>query len=506
MVNQCRPGGRRKRLLLRQIILSLGLLLVLLLCAPTVMAQRWSSDTQRTLDAIVALRDEGRYAEAIRQARAAARTARELGDSLYLATAYRYHSETILANPRRTTRQRTEAIRLLRESTRIYQQLNENRLARENITLLNRITNNQLAPTIPTTPGAPPGYEVRPPSKTLRERLDSLELESETLAAVVATQNATISELTERQVRQLLLLSDQERRLDSLAIVGLEDSLLLTQQQIILRQQESELVQERQQRNILVLVALVVALALLVIYTRYVAIRRYQQQLEEKNVIIASEQRRSDELLRNILPAMIAAELKREGKAVARTYESVTVLFADFRGFSQLASRLPAADLIKYLDEAFRSFDAIVDELGLEKIKTIGDAYMCAAGLPEVQSDHAERAVRAALRMQHYLATNPHFEARIGLHSGPVVAGVVGSRKFAYDIWGDTVNMAARLEAASEVGRVNISRATRELLPANRYRFIPRGRVPVKNIGDVEMFFVEAEEMIAVADAPTTLD
>jgi class 3 adenylate cyclase len=194
-------------------------------------------------------------------------------------------------------------------------------------------------------------------------------------------------------------------------------------------------------------------------------------------------------LLLNILPVSVAAELKETGKATARLYDSVTVLFADFKGFSKLAAATEPEVLINLLDEAFRAFDEIIAAHGLEKIKTIGDAYMCASGLPEETKDHAGRTVRAGLAMQAYLQGNPNFDARIGIHSGSVVAGVVGKHKFVYDIWGDTVNQASRLEAAGEIGRVTVSSTTRDLL-GKKFVCEAAGTFEAKNIGLMERFFV----------------
>ncbi len=222
--------------------------------------------------------------------------------------------------------------------------------------------------------------------------------------------------------------------------------------------------------------------------------------LFNRNKIIQKEKKRSDDLLLNILPAKTAEELKLHGKAKARRYDSVTVLFTDFKGFTAISEQISAEELVAELDECFRAFDDIIGRYGIEKIKTIGDAYFCAAGLPEPTSTHAEDMVRAALEMQVFMkqfgeknraAGKPVFVCRLGIHTGPVVAGVVGQKKFAYDIWGDTVNMAARMESSGEPERVNISEATYALVKDN-FRCIPRGKVEAKGKGEVEMYFVES--------------
>ncbi|MCF8246448.1 MAG: tetratricopeptide repeat protein [Saprospiraceae bacterium] len=222
--------------------------------------------------------------------------------------------------------------------------------------------------------------------------------------------------------------------------------------------------------------------------------------LFNRNKIIRKEKKRSEDLLLNILPAKTAEELKAHGKAKARRYDSVTVLFTDFKSFTTIAEQMPAEALVAELDECFRAFDEIVGRHGIEKIKTIGDAYFCAAGLPEPTTTHAEDMVLAALEMQVFMqkfqqkqreAGKPVFVCRLGIHTGPVVAGVVGQKKFAYDIWGDTVNMGARMESSGEPDKVNISEAT-FLLVKDKFKCIPRGKVLAKGKGEVEMYFVEA--------------
>ncbi|HNQ00032.1 MAG TPA: adenylate/guanylate cyclase domain-containing protein, partial [Bacteroidia bacterium] len=188
---------------------------------------------------------------------------------------------------------------------------------------------------------------------------------------------------------------------------------------------------------------------------------------------ISKEKKRSDELLLNILPEETAEELKATGTAKAKSFDMVTVLFTDFKNFTQASERLSAEELVEEINYCYSEFDRIVTKYNIEKIKTIGDAYMCAGGLPVSNDTHPEDVVRAGLEMQAFIARNmqerikkgqPYFELRLGIHTGPVVAGIVGIKKFAYDIWGDTVNTASRMESSGETGKVNISEFTYELV------------------------------------------
>jgi class 3 adenylate cyclase/DNA-binding NarL/FixJ family response regulator len=224
------------------------------------------------------------------------------------------------------------------------------------------------------------------------------------------------------------------------------------------------------------------------------------REIEKQKTIIEKAKAQSDSLLLNILPDEIAEELKEFGRSYARKHDQVSVLFADIKGFTSIAEKLTPVKLVMQLDEVFGAFDNIIAKYGMEKIKTIGDAYMCACGLPKADSENALKAVKAALDMQHYLRefgqTNkiqdlPIFEVRIGIHTGPLVAGVVGSKKFAYDIWGDAVNLASQMEQHSEPGRVNISAATYALVKAH-FQCTDRGMIVTKSKGDVEMYFVDA--------------
>jgi len=263
--------------------------------------------------------------------------------------------------------------------------------------------------------------------------------------------------------------------------------------------QQQELAQAQTRAWALIAGALVLALLAALLFNRNRIRARANRDLASKNAEIQQERERADSLLKNILPEKTAQELKEKNSVQPVRYESVTVLFSDFKNFTSIAEKLSPEELVAELDACFRLFDHIIEEHGLEKIKTIGDAYMCAGGIPEPNKTHALDTVRAAIEMQRGLQNlmeknalegKPIFEMRIGIHTGPVVAGVVGSRKFAYDIWGDTVNTAARLEHGSEAGKINISQTTWEAVRAEiGCRF--RGKLPAKNKGEIAMYFVE---------------
>lgn len=215
-----------------------------------------------------------------------------------------------------------------------------------------------------------------------------------------------------------------------------------------------------------------------------------EQKVKERTQSLQLEKQKTNELLHNILPEEIVVELKSTGKTKARQYDPVTVLFTDFVNFTGISEKMSPDELVSEIHENFTAFDAIMEKHGLEKIKTIGDAYMAVCGLPVPRTDHAQRALYAALDIQQYVMEKKgKFNIRIGLHSGPVVAGIVGVKKYAYDIWGDTVNLAARMEQHSEAGKINISRFTYELVK-NEFSFEHRGKVKAKHKGEIDMYFV----------------
>jgi len=256
---------------------------------------------------------------------------------------------------------------------------------------------------------------------------------------------------------------------------------------------QDEVRKKNRTRNILVGGALLLIMLAGGIYSRLRYIRKAKNIIEE-------EKDRSNNLLLNILPADIAEELKIHGKAEARDFDLVSILFTDFKGFTAASAKLSAADLVNEINTCFEAFDHIMGKYKIEKIKTIGDAYMAAGGLPVSTDDSVKNTVLAALEMQDFIGkrkaemdaqNKPAFEMRVGIHTGPVVAGIVGVKKFQYDIWGDTVNTASRMESSGEVGEVNISQATFETLKDDpQFAFESRGKIEAKGKGEIEMYFV----------------
>tara|TARA_R110002167_G_scaffold330752_1_gene537414 strand:- start:54 stop:1121 length:1068 start_codon:yes stop_codon:yes gene_type:complete len=258
---------------------------------------------------------------------------------------------------------------------------------------------------------------------------------------------------------------------------------------------ELDLTNQQKQTQKVVTIATGIALFLIIL----LAIGLYRRNVFTKrtNAIIEKEMARSERLLVNILPEETARELKEFGKVKAKKFESVSVLFTDFEAFTAASEHVDPELLVTRLGYYFTAFDDIIEKYGLEKIKTIGDAYMCAGGLPFPIEDHAIKMVKAAFEILQFVEeaksekeTDFSFNVRIGINTGPVVAGVVGSKKFSYDIWGDTVNVASRMETFSDSGKINISKNTYNLVK-DVFDCEFRGQIEVKNKGLMSMYFVK---------------
>ena len=302
----------------------------------------------------------------------------------------------------------------------------------------------------------------------------------------------------------MLMQSEMIRKRTEEALLHQEDSVKLLnsekeKQDLKLAKQGVELEAQRQ-RNKLYIIAAALGLSLFVVVgALFVYRQKTIQELSDKNKIIQEEKRRSDELLLNILPEEVMHELKAHGKTQARNYSKATVLFADIKDFTTISEQLSPDDLIEGLDAYFERFDKVIEKYDIEKIKTIGDAYVCAGGVPTKSEGNPHLVVQAALdftyeidklRRERTAQGKIPFEFRIGIHTGQLVAGVIGIRKFAYDIWGDTVNMAARMQQSSEAGKINISGATYEMVK-DKFACVYRGKIEAKNKGQIDMYFVE---------------
>lgn len=226
--------------------------------------------------------------------------------------------------------------------------------------------------------------------------------------------------------------------------------------------------------------------------------RNYRRKVKI-NKLLDKQKDKIEGLLLNILPAEVAKELQTTGEAEPKHYNEVSVLFSDFKGFTAHAEKLSPQELVQELNACFVAFDEIIGKYNLEKIKTIGDAYMCAGGIPIEREGHIQSMVKASLEMQQWIRTNnekrltnglPAWDLRIGIHVGPLVAGVVGKKKYAYDIWGSTVNIASRMESNGEPGRVNISSAVYESIKSD-YNCSYRGKIYAKNVGEIDMYFID---------------
>ena len=236
-------------------------------------------------------------------------------------------------------------------------------------------------------------------------------------------------------------------------------------------------------------------------------LKNRKQELEKEVLLrtaeLREEKKKSDDLLLNILPMEIAEELKATGTTTAKDFSEVTVLFTDFKNFTLMSEQLNAQELVNEINYCYSAFDTIITKHGVEKIKTIGDSYMCAGGLPVANKTNSEDILKAAIEIRDFMLAEkqkreaqgkPYFEIRIGCNTGSVVAGIVGIKKFAYDIWGDTVNIASRMESSGEPGKINISGSTYELVK-NKFKCEHRGKIEAKNKGMIDMYFVEHSEI-----------
>lgn len=313
-----------------------------------------------------------------------------------------------------------------------------------------------------------------------------LDLAKEQLRSALSDRN--LADITQREALKRIELEEKER--DAIRQID-----LLNRDKAI-----SNLELERQLnfRRYAYILGIALGLILLLIAGSWQLARRNNRLLARKNREIEIERGKAEALLLNILPDETAQELKETGQTAPRAYPEATVVFTDFSDFTALASSMTPEELLTELNECFIRFDEISEAHGLEKIKVIGDSYMCVGGLPAPLPQHAHAAVAAAIEMQDFIENRrqdylrqgrPYWQMRVGIHSGPVVAGVVGKHKFSFDIWGDTVNTASRLEGAGVPGRINISTATYQLIK-DSYDSEYRGELNVKGKGEIGMYFI----------------
>lgn len=274
-----------------------------------------------------------------------------------------------------------------------------------------------------------------------------------------------------------------------------EDSQKLREKDLIKKDFEIQRLKDKKDENIIILSCISLFLILIITLGFF---RRYRY-IKMTNSIIEEEKNRTNILLLNILPEETAIELKQRGKVQAKRFESVTVMFADFEGFTHYSENLSPEKLVESIDFYFSQFDTIMEKYHLEKIKTVGDAYMCAGGLPFPTEDHAHKVAHAAMEIVRFVDASKilnvedqaPFKIRIGINTGPIVAGVVGIKKFSYDIWGDTVNIASRMQCHSEAGKINISEFTYKIIK-NDFDCEYRGEIEVKNKGKMKMYFINS--------------
>ncbi len=332
-------------------------------------------------------------------------------------------------------------------------------------------------------------------SKSELERR-KLEIQRKQMEIENKRQTISIQAQTINTANTQLSLTMQELATQKLQAKVYEDSLQITKK-------NEELANNEIEKQTLINYLLILGLSGLIIlaaffYRMYTVKKGIQDLLMQKNGEIETEKKRSDDLLLNILPQEVAEELKRTGKYESRYFDKVTVMFTDFKDFTKISEQVTPKKLVEDIDFIFRAFDDIMERNELEKIKTIGDAYLCVSGLPDTTTHNPMNVLKAATEIQDFIKelieekrkeNQPFFDIRIGIHTGPLVAGIVGAKKFAFDIWGDTVNTAARMEQNCEPGKINLSGSTfKEVLTKVEYTY--RGKVEAKNKGEIDMYYL----------------
>ncbi len=335
-----------------------------------------------------------------------------------------------------------------------------------------------------------------------RRALELSGMDQDFLIKQLQAQEQASAQMSSEQLKQRFLLMQQNRMIDSMNLAGFLDSLELENKQFELKSKDIEIkeqaaelsVEKSQKRLFIALSGMIVLIAIGLLYL-FFNTKKFNKTLQAKNEEIEHERQKADRLLLNILPSHIAQELKEKGHSDAPYFEEATIIFTDFKDFTKMSEKLTASNLVEELNVCFKAFDAISTKHNVEKIKTIGDAYMAVGGLSN-DPESARNVVLAGLEMQEFIRhrmneNKDSFEMRVGVHSGPVVAGIVGDKKFQYDIWGDSVNTAARMESSGTPGKVNVSIDTyKRIKDYPDFSFESRGAIAAKNKGEIEMFYV----------------
>lgn len=461
--------------------------------------------------------NKGDYDKAVEQAKLIYQLGKNTQNSEIMAQALNWSGQSLVKKTKRANLSRKEAKQAFRESLGLAITLDKKDLQLDNLKQLRAIAEQEkdtkffaiYDKQISDIENVAATQEA---NKLLSEQVQQLGGTVEQLGGTVQMLGSEkeqlqnkVASLSAAQMKAQLLISMQKNYLDSLKMSRMQDSFELANKELTLKEQKAQLALQNNyiqlqssQRNFFIAIAAIMLLIAAGAYFRFSEVKKYNIALNVKNEALAAEQERSENLLLNILPAMVASELKKFGVTKARRYEQATVMFVDFKEFSKIAKLLTPEQLVDELDVYFKAFDDIIAKYKIEKIKTIGDAYMCVGGLPEVEGSEPKDVVLAALEIQalmdrfkkaRELEGRPYFEARIGIHTGPLIAGVVGSMKFAYDIWGDTVNIASRIESNGQAWRVNISASTYDLVKKD-FEVESRGIIPIKNNNEIGMYFV----------------
>lgn len=456
--------------------------------------------------------EKGDYDKAAEQAELIYQLGVNTKNSELMAQALNWEGQSLLKKTKREAANRREAKKVFQKSLELLATSDNKDLILDNLKRLRNLAEQE------KDQGAFAIYnkrindieniiETKASNKVLAEKIEKLGGAVAALGSEKTELQSKVANLSEAQVKAQLLISMQKNYLDSMKMERMQDSFELANKELALKEQTAQLELQKNyiklqssQRNFFIAIAAILLIIAAGAYFRFSEVKKYNIALNTKNEALLAEQQRSESLLLNILPAMVADELKSHGMTKAREYEQATVMFVDFKEFSKIAKLLTPEQLVNELDVYFKAFDAIINKYKIEKIKTIGDAYMCVGGLPDVKGSEPKDVVLAALEIQALMDRfkqermkkgQPYFEARIGIHTGPLVAGVVGSMKFAYDIWGDTVNIASRLESNGQAWRVNISEDTYNLVK-DYFEFETRGIIPIKNNHDIGMYFVNS--------------